>query len=98
MVLLLLLSSLTFTKSFPGSVPDYYGVVLQENGDAIYSTMPDDPKAVKFHVSEELVKQAFDLASKLNHFKEPLESRRKVAFTGKKTFVFENGSERSEGS
>src|SRR2546421_12957163 len=90
MVLLLLAASLSFTKSFPGSVPDYYSLILQEDGNAIYSMQPDDPNAVKFKVSEDLVKQAFDLSAKLDHFKESLESKRQVAFTGKKTFVFED--------
>ena len=95
-MILLLLASLTFTKSFPGSVPDYWRVALQENGDAEYFVTADDTKPVKFKVSEELVKQAFDLSEKLNHFKESLESKRKVAFVGKKTMVWENGSERGE--
>jgi len=95
-MVLLLLASLTFTKSFPGSVPDYWRVSLQENGDAEYFVAADDTKPVKFKVSEALVKQAFDLSTKLNHFKDPLESKRKVAFVGKKTMVWENGSERGE--
>src|ERR1022692_1961306 len=95
-MVLLLLASLTFTKSFPGSLPDYWRVALQENGDAEYFQAADDTKPVKFKVSEELVKQAFDLSEKLNHFKEPLESKRKVAFVGKKTMVWESGSERGE--
>src|SRR5690242_7452560 len=66
--LLALLASLTFVKSFPGSFPDYYRVVLQEDGEARYATAPDDPNEVKFKVSEDLAKQAFELAAKLNHF------------------------------
>jgi hypothetical protein len=95
-MILLLLASLTFTKSFPNSVPDYYRLALQESGDAEYFQAADDTKPVKFKVSEELVKQAFDLSEKLNHFKEPLETKRKIAFVGKKTMVWEDGKDRGE--
>lgn len=95
-MILLLLASLTFTKSFPNSFPDYYRIALQENGDAEYYVTADDKNPVKFKVSEELVKQAFDLSGKLDHFKEPLESKRKVAFVGKKTMVWEDGAQRGE--
>jgi hypothetical protein len=87
-------AKLTFTKSFPESVPDYYRVVLLENGDAEYTTAPDDPQPEKFKLSDEIVKQAFDLAAKLDHFKgEPLEIRKKIANMGKKTFTYDNGAE-----
>ncbi len=87
---------LTFIKSFPESVPDYYRVVLQQNGDAEYATAADDPQPEKFRVSEDFVKQAFDLAEKLDHFKgESLETRRKLANMGKKTLTYQNGEERS---
>jgi hypothetical protein len=38
----------------------------------------------------------FGLADKLDHFKNPLESGLKVAFMGKKTFRWENGTQKSE--
>ncbi len=96
-MLLLLLASLTFVKSFPGSVPDYYRIVLQENGDAVYATEEKDPRPIQFKVSADLVKQAFDLAAKLDHFKgQSLDSGRKVAFMGKKTLAWESGAERGE--
>ena len=88
-------AKLTFVKSFPESIPDYYRVVLLQNGEAEYATAADDPQPVQFKISEDLVKQAFDLADKLNHFKgESLEMRRKIANMGKKTLTYENGAER----
>ena len=87
---------LTFIKSFPESVPDYYSVVLQQSGDAEFTTAADDPDPVKFKLSEDLVKQAFDLADKLNHFKgESFETHRKIANMGKKTLTYQNGEERA---
>jgi hypothetical protein len=88
-------AKLVFVKSFPESVPDYYRVELDKNGDAQYATAADDPQPEKFRLSDELVKQAFDLADKLDHFKgESLETRRKIANMGKKTFTYQNGDER----
>jgi hypothetical protein len=92
-------AKLTFVKSFPESIPDYYRVVLLQNGEAEYATAADDPQPVQFKISEDLVKQAFDLADKLNHFKgESLEMRRKIANMGKKTLTYENGAERGSQS
>jgi hypothetical protein len=96
MVLLLLAATLSFTKAFPQSVPDYYRIEVQENGDVVYYTAADDPNPAKFKVSAAFSKQAFDLAAKLDHFKGPLESKLKVAFTGKKTFAFDDGSGKKE--
>jgi hypothetical protein len=87
-------AKLTFVKSFPESVPDYYRVILLQNGEAEYATAADDPQPEKFKLSEDLVKQAFDLADKLDHFKgESLEIRKKIANMGKKTLTYENGAE-----
>ncbi len=88
---------LIFTKSFPGSIPEFYRVTLAENGEAVYEVSPEDPKPQNFKVSADLAKQAFELSGKLNHFRgESLETKRKIAFMGKKTLVYENGSERGE--
>jgi hypothetical protein len=90
---------LTFVKSFPESVPDYYRVILLQNGETEYATAADDPQPEKFKLSEDLVKQAFDLADKLDHFKgDPLEIRKKIANMGKKTLTYENGAERGSQS
>lgn len=96
-MVLLLLASLTFVKSFPGSQPDYYRVTLQENGEAEYAMAADDPRPEKFKLSEETAKQAFELAAKLDYLKgESLETKRKIAFMGKKTIRYENGGQKSE--
>jgi hypothetical protein len=87
-------AKLTFVKSFPESVPDYYRVVILQNGEAEYATAADDPQPEKFKLSEDIVKQAFDLADRLNHFKgDPMEIRKKIANMGKKTLTYENGAE-----
>ena len=85
-----------FTKEFPGSDPAYYSIALQGNGDAQYRTAPGE-KPVEFHVSEGSTQQIFSLANKLSLFKGvQLESGRKVAQMGKKTFAYESGGGRAE--
>ena len=53
-------------------------------------------RSVAFKLSEAEINEIFSLVDKLEHFRRPLESRLKVAFTGTKTFRLENGGETSE--
>ncbi len=86
-----------FSKSFPGSSPEYFRITLEPDGKASYATAPDDDKEARFKVSEDLSRQVFDLAKTLNYFRGlSLETNRKIAFMGKKTVVYENGAERGE--
>ena len=88
---------LTFTKSFPGSNPDYYRIVLSEDGKAVYTVAPDDDRPVAFQVSADFTRRLFELASQLGYFKgSTLETKKKLANMGKKTVLYENGAERSE--
>jgi len=103
-LILLLVSSLWggdgprlfFSKSFPGSVPPYMQVTLDKSGNADYREAPDDELPLKFKLSEADTQQVFELASKLEYFKNPIESGLKVAFMGAKTFRYEGGDRKSE--
>jgi hypothetical protein len=87
---------LFYSRSFPGSVPPYFQVTLDPNGDAEYREAPDEDNPLKFRLTEAETNCMFDLAEKLDHFKHPLESSLKVAFMGTKTFRYENGDRKSE--
>ena len=88
---------LIFTKEFPHSDPEYYRIALGADGQAVYSTAPDDEAAQHFRVSPQLAQQAFDLAARLQYFRGgALETRKKVASMGKKTMVYEDGNERTQ--
>ncbi|MBI2818916.1 MAG: hypothetical protein HYX73_02965 [Acidobacteria bacterium] len=90
------LPTLTFTKEFPGSSPDYYSIALRQDGEALYRIALDE-KPTSFQVSAESTDQIFALAQKLNLFDGAnLESKRKVAHMGRKTLLFENGDDRGE--
>jgi len=85
-----------YSKSFPGSVPAYVAITVDQAGEGEYREAPDDESPLKFTVKDGDVKQIFELTDKLDRFKHPLESPLKVAFMGTKTFRFEGGSEKAE--
>jgi hypothetical protein len=83
-------AKLTFTKAFPGSVPEYCSVEIDNTGALIYKESPTDDQPIKAQVSESDITPLFDLAQQLEFFKSPIESGLKVANTGKKTFRYES--------
>jgi hypothetical protein len=85
----------TFTKSFPGSMPAYVAIAVERSGAAFYKEVADDDPE-QFQLEGNLTVAIFDLARKLNHFSQPIESGLKVANTGAKTFRWEDGAESNE--
>ncbi|HEX4769908.1 MAG TPA: hypothetical protein VH351_03690 [Bryobacteraceae bacterium] len=81
---------LVFTKSFPGSVPAYVYISVDGVGNLQYKEAPVDEQPVTARLSEADIAVLFDMAEKLNYFRDPLESGLKVANTGKKTFRYED--------
>ncbi len=79
-----------FSKSFPGSSPPYFEVLLDSMGQASYRE--DDEEAVEFRITPEEARRLFQLAEKLDRFRAPIASNKKVAFTGEKTLRFVGGS------
>jgi len=88
--------SLFYSKSFPGSVPAYAQITVDRSGAVEYKESAEDDFSLKFKLTTAEVDSVFGLADTLGHFKSPLESGLKVAFMGKKTFRWENGSEKTE--
>jgi hypothetical protein len=88
---------LRFTKVFPGSLPDYVDVTVDETGAATYRGRPDeDTEPQQFALSPEAAQRLFRLAAALNHFQGvELESRHKVAFMGDKTFAYRRAGRES---
>jgi hypothetical protein len=83
---------ITFSKSFPGSVPAYCFVQVSKDGALLYKESEADDNPVRAKMLQSRVDELFDLAAKLDHFKGNLESGLKVANTGKKTFRYEDGN------
>ncbi|MBV9009148.1 MAG: hypothetical protein JO354_08280 [Verrucomicrobia bacterium] len=78
-----------YSKSFPGSAPAYFQIVLDKNGAAEYKEDPKDDNPLRFQLTEAECSAIFALADKLDHFSRPLESGLKVANMGAKTLRFE---------
>lgn len=85
-----------FSKSFPGSAPAYLAITIAPDGTATYNESEDADNEEKVHLDAATVKQAFELADRLDHFKHPLESGLKIANMGMKTLRWEQGGETSE--
>jgi hypothetical protein len=81
---------LTYTRSFPGSVPDYIYVNVDRSGALQYKESPKDDQPLKIQLQDAETAPLFEMAEKLDYFKTPLESGLKVANTGKKTFRYQN--------
>lgn len=87
---------LFYSREFPGSIPPYIQVVVEKTGAAEYREAVDDDLPLKFQLSDTDSKAVFDLADKLDHFKNPLEAPIKVAFMGTKTFRWLDGDQKIE--
>jgi hypothetical protein len=83
---------ITFTKSFPGSIPPYCFVQVSKDGTLLYKEAETDNNPVRAQMLKPSVDAIFDMAAKLDRFKGNLESGLKVANTGKKTFRYEDAN------
>ena len=81
----------TYSKSFPGSVPAYVEISVDRTGATVYKEDPKDDHPLEFQMSEADAASIFGFADRLGHFTHPVESGLKVAFMGAKTFRYEGG-------
>jgi hypothetical protein len=81
-----------FSKSFPGSKPEYFEVTVDSTGKASYREDQSDEDPLEFTLAEEEARRVFELAERLGHFEGSLQSDLKVAFTGAKTLRYTNSS------
>ena len=86
---LLAQGTVTFTKSFPGSLPAFVQITIAPDGAGTYQEAPQDDNPVHFQLTDAEKTQIQDLAGKLDHFSRPIESGLKVAKMGVKTFHYE---------
>jgi hypothetical protein len=85
-----------YSKTFPGSKPEYFEVRAEKTGAAEYREAADEEAPLKFQLSEEETAAVFALVEKLDYFRHPLESHAKVAFMGSKLVRYESGGATSE--
>ena len=82
---------ITFSKSFPGSVPAYVEITVDKTGAAEYKEDPKDEDPLKFQLQPEEASAIFSLGDRLDHFNHAIESGLKVANMGLKTFRYDPG-------
>jgi hypothetical protein len=88
--------ALFYSKTFPGSTPAYSEITLAATGVGSYREELTDDQPAKFQLSHGDAKAMFDLADKLEHFRQPLESGLKVAKVGDKVFRWTDGAAKLE--
>ncbi|HVW83760.1 MAG TPA: hypothetical protein VHB50_03740 [Bryobacteraceae bacterium] len=80
---------ITFSKSFPGSVPAYVEITIDQSGAGEYKEDAKDDNPLKFQLKQPDSAAIFALGDKLDHFTHPLEAGGKVANMGMKTFRYQ---------
>ncbi|HZL55984.1 MAG TPA: hypothetical protein VFC21_02820 [Bryobacteraceae bacterium] len=80
---------MTFSKSFPGSVPAYVEITVDKTGTAEYKEDPKDDNPLKFQLTQTDADAIFALGDRLDRFSRPVESGLKVANMGLKTFRYQ---------
>jgi len=88
---------LTYRRVFKGSTPEYLSIRVDKNGAGEYEgrklSDPTEPRALKLSLA--ITRQLFELADRLSDFHTlDLESHRKVADLGQKTFIYEVGGQK----
>ena len=84
---------ITFSKSFPGSLPAFFLITVERTGVASYNESQDPDNAEKLQLEPSLAGDMFQMADRLDHFNKPLESGMKVANMGLKTLRWEGGGQ-----
>ena len=85
-----------YSKSFPGSMPEWVQITLTKDGQCVYTDQKDDPQPLTFALTPEQTNTLFGLAEKLNFFNRPLESGLAVAKMGEKSFRWVDGGKTFE--
>lgn len=85
-----------YSKSFPGSKPEYMEIEIQPTGDVQYKESAADDLPIKFKLLEEERAAIYALVEKLEFFQRKLESGLPVAKMGEKTYRFSKDGQKHE--
>ncbi|MGH9344801.1 MAG: hypothetical protein ACRD19_13710 [Terriglobia bacterium] len=90
---------LTYVKVLKGSVPEYEKIVVNSDGSGTYEgrNLSDVPNPRPFRLTPDVAQKLFVLAHEMHDFQDvSLESHKRVADLGLKTFKYVNGAESYE--
>lgn len=85
-----------YSKSFPGSKPEYMEIEIQATGEAQYKESAGDDLPVKFKLLDEERTAIYALVEKLEFFQRKLESGLPVAKMGEKTYRYSKDGKKYE--
>jgi hypothetical protein len=97
-------ASVTFSLDFPNSSPEHYSIVVQSDGHAHYESSGKisadsdvgDAYQTDFTLSDATRARIFGLAAQAHYFSGKVDSgNKKLAFTGAKKLVYEDGQRNS---
>ncbi|MCL5286908.1 MAG: hypothetical protein M1453_02795 [Acidobacteria bacterium] len=92
-------ATVSFRKVFKSSSPEFVEIRVREDGAATYDirAINEEPDAQPFEVSAALAAKIFQLSTQLNNFRGlELDTKRRIANLGEKTFRYERGNESAE--
>lgn len=90
--------ALGYKRVFKGSSPEYVSITVNEDGTGTYDgrEISSPPKPVSFKLTAATTGRLFSLAAALNNFQDiDLESHKKVANLGEKTFTYSRDGKES---
>jgi hypothetical protein len=90
---------LTYTKTLKGSSPEFLSITVNSNGDALYEArkLEESSSSHPLKLSPATTRRIFQLAELMGNFESiDLESHKKVANLGLKTFVFEKEGRKNQ--
>lgn len=90
---------LTYVKVLKGSVPEYEKIVVNFDGSGNYEgrSLSEPPNPRPFRLAPDVAQKFFAIADQMHDFQDvSLESHKRVADLGEKTFKYVNGGESYE--
>ncbi|MBI1749362.1 MAG: hypothetical protein HY234_06240 [Acidobacteria bacterium] len=93
------LATVSFRKVFRSSNPEFIEIKVRENGAATCDirSLSEDPDPQPFEVTSALTAKIFELSAQLNNFRGlDLDTKRRIANLGEKTFRLERGSDSAQ--
>jgi hypothetical protein len=90
---------LNYTRVLQGSTPEYLSLGVDSDGNGVFEgrKLADPPRPRSLKISAVTTRKLFEIAASLNNFRSAdLESHKKVANMGEKTFTYTRGTEKNQ--
>jgi hypothetical protein len=96
--------TVSYTQDFPGSDPQHYVITVSSDGHASYQSdgklatqdQAADQERFEFPLPMATTQKIFDFAKRVHYFAGALDSKKKVASTGEKTLMYDDGAKQTK--